>query len=156
MVEELIKSAEPLGSAFGGFTFSGGEPLFQPEFLFEIIKELKDFHLCIETCGYAEQNVFKDVVDNLDYVIMDLKLADSKMHRRYTGKSNEIILENLKYLKQTGKPHLLRTPIIPNITDTKENLTAIKKIVGNSEWELLPYNNMAGVKWDMLKMSYLF
>ena len=154
LADELKKTAEPLGGAFGGFTFSGGEPLFQYKFLLELIEELKDFNLCIETSGYAEQKVFKDVVDNLDYVIMDVKIADDRMHRTYTGKGNEIILDNLKYLKQSGKPHIFRTPIIHGITDTQENLSAIKEIIGDSEWEHLPYNSMAGAKWHMLKMDY--
>ena len=85
---------------------------------------------------------------------MDIKIADNAMHRTYVGKGNEIILDNLNYLKQSGKPHIFRTPIIPGITDTKENLAVIKEIIGDSVWEHLPYNSMAGAKWNMLKMDY--
>lgn len=55
--------------------------------------------------------------------------------------------------KQGGKPYLIRTPLIPNITDTKENLKQIEKIIGNSDWEKLPYNDMAGAKYKMLGMD---
>lgn len=154
LARELIESAEPLGNTFGGFTFSGGEPLFQSEFLFELIDELKDYHLCIETCGFCDSNVFKSLIKKLDFIIMDIKLADSKAHKKYTGVDNRKILENFHILKNSGKPYIIRTPLIPNITDTKENLDEIKKIICDSHWERLPYNATAGVKYKMLGIEY--
>lgn len=154
LAEELKKSAEVLGDSFGGFTFSGGEPLAQPDFLLELIDQLKDYHLCIETSGYADSEVFKKVIEKLDLVIMDIKLADSEEHKKYTGVNNEKILNNFEILKNSGVPFIIRTPLIPEITDTKENLEAIEKIIGNSTWEKLPYNTMAGAKYKMLGMKY--
>lgn len=151
---ELKQNAKILGDSFGGFTFSGGEPLAQYKFLDELTDELKDYHLCIETSGYADKAVFKKIIDKLDFVIMDIKLADIELHKKYTGVSNEKILENFTVLKKSGKPYLIRTPLIPNISDTKENLDAIKKLIGTSEWQQLPYNKMAGAKYKMLGMSY--
>ena len=153
LAKELKKSADVLGSSFGGFTFSGGEPLMQPDFLLELMKELKDYHLCIETSGYAKSEIFKRVINELDFVIMDIKLADGKAHKKYTGADNEIILKNFEILKESGKPYLIRTPLIPNITDTEENLLAIKEIIGDSHWEKLPYNNMAKAKYEMLNFN---
>ena len=152
--DELKKGAEVLGESFGGFTFSGGEPLAQPEFLLSLMEELKDFHLCIETSGFASGEVFSQVIEKLDFVIMDIKLADDELHKKYTGISNSQILENFTTLRKSGKPYLIRTPLIPNITDTRENLDAIKEIIGDSHWEQLPYNKMAGAKYKMLGMSY--
>lgn len=154
LAKELILSAEVLGDNFGGFTFSGGEPLAQPGFLLELIRELKEYHLCIETSGYADSEIFKKVIENLDFVIMDIKLADSKKHKEYTGVENGRILENFEMLKESGKPYIIRTPLIPNITDTKENLDTIQKMIGESTWEKLPYNEMAGAKYKMLDMKY--
>ena len=154
LANELKKSADVLGDSFGGFTFSGGEPLAQPEFLLQLIKELNNYNLCIETSGFAESEVFKEIIDKLDFVIMDIKLADTEIHKKYTGVDNDLILNNFKYLKQSGKPYVIRTPLIPNITDTKENLTAIKNIIGDSNWEQLPYNAAAGAKYKMLGMNY--
>lgn len=154
LAKQLKENAEILGDSFGGFTFSGGEPLKQYEFLDELTNELNDCHLCIETSGYAEKTVFERIIDKLDFIIMDIKLADSELHKKYTGVSNEKILENLKALQKSGKPHLIRTPLIPDITDTVENLEAIKKLIGASNWEQLPYNKMAGAKYKMLGMSY--
>ncbi len=154
LAEELKKSADVLGDSFGGFTFSGGEPLAQPAFLFSLAEELKGYHLAIETSGFADEEIFKTVIDKLDFIIMDIKLADSEAHKKYTGVSNERILKNFEILKQSGKPYIIRTPLIPNITDTKENLDAIKEIIGDSKWEQLPYNAAAGAKYKMLGFEY--
>lgn len=154
LAEELKETAHILGNSFGGFTFSGGEPLAQPEFLLELIEELKGYHLCIETSGFCDGEIFKSVIDKLYFVIMDIKLVDSKLHKKYTGVGNELILKNFEILKESGKPYIIRTPLIPNITDTHENLTEIKKIIGDSTWEKLPYNAAAGAKYKMLGIEY--
>ena len=146
LAKELIKTAEVLKNDFGGFTFSGGEPLAQLEFLLALMDELKDYHLCIETSGYADSKTFEKIINKLDFIIMDIKLADTKLHKEYTGVFNEQILKNFEILLKSQKPYIIRTPLIPNITDTKENLMAIKKIIGNSKWEKLQFNYAAGAK----------
>lgn len=155
LAEELKKTAEVLGDSFGGFTFSGGEPLAQPNFLLALLDELQEYHLCIETSGYADPKIFLGVIQRLDYVIMDIKLADSRAHKKYTGVDNQIILQNFNQLKASGIPYLIRTPLIPGITDTDENLAAIKEIIGDSSWQKLAYNSVAGAKYEMLGMSFL-
>lgn len=154
LAKELKKSAGVLGCDFGGFTFSGGEPLAQPEFLLELIEELKDYHLCIETSGFATSEIFKKVIDKLDFIIMYIKLADCEEHKKYTGVGNEQILKNFEILKNSGKPYIVRTPLIPKITDTSKNLGAINRIIGDSKWEQLPYNAAAGAKYKMLGMEF--
>ena len=156
LANELRESAIILGDSFGGFTFSGGEPLAQPEFLLELINELKGYHLCIETSGYADSKIFNMVLDKLDFIIMDIKLADSKSHKLYTGVGNEQILKNLEILKSSQIPYIIRTPLIPDITDKKNNLEKIKELIGNSKWEKVPYNQLAGAKYKMLGMKYKF
>ena len=151
---ELKKTAEVLGDDFGGFTFSGGEPLLQADFLLALTEELAGYHLCIETCGYATAETFSAVVERMDLIIMDIKLADAALHRTYTGVDNERILRNFELLRQSGKPYLIRTPLVPHVTDTEENLRAIGAIIGDSPWEKLPYNQMAGAKYDMLNMKF--
>lgn len=152
--EEGIKSAEALGDLFGGFTFSGGEPLAQPDFLIELCERLKHYHLCIETSGYAEPEVFKKIIEKMDFVIMDIKIADSRLHQKYTGVGNEKILQNFDMLRRSGKECLIRTPLIPGLTDTQENLAAVKERIGGSPWECLPYNTMTGAKYRMLGLEY--
>lgn len=154
LADELRQSAKILGDEFGGFTFSGGEPLVQPQFLLELMEELKEYHLCIETSGYADTETFSKVLGKLDFVIMDIKLADGIKHKEFTGVANKQILENFCILKNSGKPYVIRTPLIPNITDEKDNLEKIKELIGDSKWEKLPYNQMAGAKYKMLGMEF--
>lgn len=154
LANELKSSADTLGTDFGGITFSGGEPLFQSDFLCELADCLKGYHLCIETSGFADSETFKKVIDKMDFIFMDIKIADGEKHKEYTGADNKLILENFEILKLSKKPYVIRTPLIPNITDTKENLAAIKEIIGDSKHELIPYNSMAGAKYKMLGMDY--
>ena len=99
LADQLKKNGQILGEMFGGFTFSGGEPLAQPDFLLSLCNELKDYHLCIETSGYADAEVFQKVIEAVDFVIMDIKLADCNEHKKYTGVGNEKILHNFQILK---------------------------------------------------------
>lgn len=157
-VEEICKILneyrDTMGNSFGGVTFSGGEPLMQHEFLSAVLDNLKGIHTCIETSGYASEEVFKKIVDKLDFVIMDIKIADSDLHEKYTGVKNDVILKNFRYLKTSKKPYLIRTPLIPDITDTADNFEKIREIIGDSDWEKIPYNAVAGAKYKMLGMEY--
>lgn len=156
IIEILSEYKKTMGDTFGGVTFSGGEPLFQPDFLYDLIVNAREIgiHTCIETSGFASEEIFKKIVDALDFVIMDIKLIDDALHKKYTGVSNKQILKNFEYLKSSGKPYIVRTPLIPKITDTPENLMAIKKIIGDSSWEQLPYNSVAGAKYKMLGLEF--
>lgn len=138
----------------GGITFSGGEPLMQHGFLCELLEKTRTLHRAIETSGYAKREVFGEVIKKCDYVIMDIKLFDSALHKKYTGVDNAVILENYKTLSESGIPHVIRIPLIPDITDTKENLEAIAKITRHSKVELLRFNRMAGAKYKELGLEY--
>lgn len=134
----------------GGVTFSGGEPLLQHCFLFEVISKLKGIDIAIETAGYCDEKIFRAAVEKADTVIMDIKLFDREAHKRYTGVYNDAIKRNFRILRESGKPYLIRTPLIAGITDTEENLSAIKQFIGDSPWEILPENMLARVKYDYL------
>ena len=86
--------------------------------------------------------------------MMDIKLADPEAHRRYTGVDNAPILRNFELLRQSGKPYLVRVPLIPDVTDTPENLAKIATVVGDSPVELLPYNRMAGAKYASVGKTF--
>lgn len=156
LAKKLISYAPQLEMMKGGVTFSGGEPLAQSGFVRETAEMLKDrgIHLALETSGYADGDDFIKTVNLFDLVLMDIKLADSKAHERYTGVPNGLILDNAKALKASGVRHVFRTPLIPGITDGEENLSAIRAIAGDSVWEKLPYNKMAGSKYPMLEREY--
>ncbi len=152
--DALVKRQARLVGDQGGITFSGGEPLLQGENLLHFL-ERTSLHTAIETCGYADQALFREVIDAVDYVMFDLKIAHSDTHRLYTGVHNHLILDNLEWLRRCGKPYLLRTPLIPGITDTQENLTALAHIVGDSPWETLPYNPLTPAKYDRIGRPYI-
>lgn len=139
----------------GGITFSGGEPLMQHEFLCDLLQKTKPLHRAIETSGYADAEIFKKVISLCDLVIMDIKIFDRQKHFEYTGVYNDVILENFKTLKNSGIPHIIRIPLIPGVTDRKENLLAISEFVGDSPVELLPYNKAAGAKYPMVDKEFM-
>ncbi len=143
------KITEILG---GGVTFSGGEPLMQWEFISEIIDNLHGMNTAVETCGYVDGKIFRQAVDKLDFIIMDIKLFDRELHRKYTGVYNDIIKCNFRILQNSGKPYLIRTPLIKGKTDGADNLEKIKDFIGDSDWELVPENKLAKSKYNMLEI----
>ena len=153
LVERIMHNADFYMKNGGGVTISGGEPLMQVDFLCELLPKI-GMHKALQTCGYAKPEDFERVVELCDFIMLDIKLADREEHKKYTGVFNDVILENFEYLKKSKKEYIIRTPLIPNITDTNDNLTAIEKLIENSPWEKLQYNEMAGAKYPMLGMKY--
>jgi len=116
----------------GGVTFSGGEPTLNMEFLANAAQALREkgVHVLIETCGQFNYEKFNELVyPHVDLIYFDIKIMDSGNHKKYCGLPNNTILENFKKLYRKylngGVAVLPRTPLIPGITDTKENLSAI-------------------------------
>lgn len=124
----------------GGVTISGGEPMAQKEFTKEIISLCRksNINCAIETSLiYYDEEIFK----SLDFVMADLKIWDSELHKKYTGVSNEAIIENFKKLNTLGVPIIARTPVIPNIKQEINNISGFLKTLKNVvEYELLSYH----------------
>lgn len=158
LAQHLLRDEGYLERVQGGITFSGGEPLAQPEFLLDCLQRLAGFHTCIETSGYARPDMFRRAVELLDYIIMDVKLVDESRHRYYTGAGNSRILENLEYLKQSSKPFRIRIPVIPGVNDDQENMEATARLLEGARMldfvELLPYHTTAGAKYSMVGAEY--
>ncbi len=177
--EQLAKRILRSAAVADGVTFSGGEPLMQAEFVLDVVDKLskmgsrtgggeaalkreaaleqealRRIHCAIETSGYGDPEVFQRVIQAMDFVYMDLKLADETLHRKYTGVSNRLILQNLEILRCSAVPCTIRTPLIPGITDTKENIEAIRRLAGDLPLEFLEYNPMAGAKYSALGMKF--
>lgn len=154
LAEKLLKDKELFERLNGGVTISGGEPMGQSEFVCDFAERMEGIHKAIQTSGYADFEVYRRVIDRFDYVMQDIKLADEAEHIKYTGVSNRKILENIEYLKKSGKQFIFRVPMIPGIVDTEENISKIKKIAGDFPIEFLKYNALAGAKYEMLGMEY--
>ncbi len=154
----LNQQADILRANEGGITFSGGEPLLQAEFVAEVIDLLDDVHVLLDTSGYGDEQDFRSLVDRSDLVFFDLKLIDRAAHRHYTGRDNDLILDNLQILSASGKPFVIRVPLVPGVTDTDENLASIAQTVrglsGLLRVDLLPYNQAAGSKYQFAGMEF--
>ena len=154
----VLKNARALTMSGGGVTFSGGEALMQPDFVIETRALLGGLHAAIETSGYAEKAVFRRVVREMNLVLMDVKLADPAAHKKWTGADNAPILENLAWLKDSGIPFRARVPLIPSVTDARENLAAIARLVDGARnlerVELMRYNRAAGAKYAQTGLFY--
>lgn len=154
----LNTQVDVLQAIGGGVTFSGGEPLMQAPFLCEVIDQLHDTHLLLDTAGFGSTEDFLQVLSRVNYVYYDLKLIDDDEHRYWTGMSNQPILRNLQTMDHQGKPYTLRFPLIPAITDTETNLNKLVFTIQNlrnaSELHVLPYNVLAGGKYETYHKNY--
>jgi pyruvate formate lyase activating enzyme len=144
----------------GGVTFSGGEPLAQTEFLMGLLRASRDraIHTALDTCGHAPWKVLDKVRPLVDLFLYDVKIMDDARHRRFTGVSNALILENLEALSAGGSRIVVRVPIIPGINDDEDNLrrlaayvAALPQVEGLA---LLPYHATATAKYERLGLAY--
>ncbi len=160
LVKEILKD-ELFFENGGGVTISGGEPFVQYEFLLALLKRLKEekLHIALDTTGYSKE---KELIETIQYVslfLYDLKLMDSKKHKRYTGVENEMILNNLEALDRNNAKIAIRIPIIPTINDDNKNIkeTAefLSKLNNIDSVDLLPFHNMMADKYKRLKIPFL-
>jgi len=154
----ILENADYYHACGGGVTFSGGEPLLQPEFLSETLSLLPDIHKTIETSGFSEPDTFREIIHMTDLVMMDVKMVDTGKHIKYTGQDNGCILENLRYLCQSGVPSIIRIPVIPGVNDDADNYAKTAELIKDSKSlvrvELLPFHKTAGAKYDMYGIDY--
>jgi pyruvate formate lyase activating enzyme len=157
---EIERDAIFYDESGGGVTFSGGEPLFQPAFLRQLLQACRahEIHTALDTTGYASPEVIRSVAPLVSLFLFDLKLADARRHRLLTGVDNGPILRNLRELAQDGRAVVLRVPIIPGINDDEENLLAIGEIARSlrpgQRVDVLPYHNIAVEKYRRLRRDY--
>ena len=164
-VQELLHEIEKdrifFDESDGGVTFSGGEPLFQTKFLQEVLSGCiqRGIHTCVDTSGYAIKNDIISIMNSVDLFLYDLKPIDDSMHQKYTGVSNQRILENLKMLNEKKKEIIIRIPLINEITDTDTNidqkLVFLAPLSTIKEVNLLLYHKIATAKYKRLGLQYL-
>jgi pyruvate formate lyase activating enzyme len=162
VMEEISKDQVFYDESGGGVTFSGGEPLMQPDFLNELLIQCQKvgFSTTLDTTGYAPFDVFSRICENVDLFLYDIKFIDDRLHQKYTGVSNHKILKNLRHLVKDNKNVILRFPVIPGITDEQKNIEDILQFVVNLNQEelqidLLPYHKIARHKYEKLNKEYL-
>ncbi|MBC8458164.1 MAG: radical SAM protein [Deltaproteobacteria bacterium] len=147
LVELLLRDKVYYEVSGGGVTLSGGEPTFHIDYVSQLLRKLKEhgIHTAIETAGYFHYETFQSkILPFLSLLLYDIKLMNPEEHRIYTGRGNQIILENFRRLiKDSSIPIIPRIPLIPDITTTPENLQAISEFLqkcGLTQCWLLPYN----------------
>jgi pyruvate formate lyase activating enzyme len=132
----------------GGLTLSGGEPLLQPHFVAELLRKAKagTLHCCVETSGYALWGVVRELIPLVDLWLYDFKETDRRLHEKFVGKPNEMILANLKRLHGAGARILLRCPMIPQHNARQDHLDGIAALARElprlQGVELLPYYDL--------------
>ena len=158
VAEKIRPSLPVLQLNGGGVTFTGGEALMQPDFMLAVRALLPEAHAAVETSGYAAPEVFRRVAKAMDLVIMDVKTADPRLHRQWTGVDNGLILRNLDWLRESGIPFWIRIPLIPTVNDAEENMRRTAALLKGARRlervELLPYHKTAGAKYEAAGMNY--
>jgi len=159
VMDEVLKDKVFYENSGGGLTLSGGEPLFQVEFAYELLKQAKQngIHTCIETCGFAKTEEILKVAEFTDIFLYDWKLTNNKLHKEYTEVQNTLILKNLQQIDAIGSKIILRCPIIPNVNDTEEHFLGIAN-VANSLKNILsidvePYHSLGSSKYKKIGQS---
>jgi pyruvate formate lyase activating enzyme len=124
---ELVKDAIFYRGSGGGVTFSGGEPLYQADFLYELLLASKEqgWHTAVDTCGHAPFASFAKIMSLVDLFLYDLKIIDAAKHRRLTGSDNGLILENLTGLSRETCSLAIRIPLIPGSNDSRTDITQL-------------------------------
>lgn len=163
LFKEILRDRVFMEESGGGVTFSGGEPLMQPEFLHHILKKCHDtgLHTVVDTSGYASTSVFERIAPCTDLFLFDLKLFDDNQHQRYTGVSSSIILKNLEWLLTNNYSVRVRIPIVPDVTATHDNLRRIAGYLSGlgfpfGKVDLLPFHTTAGHKYERLHLKNEF
>jgi pyruvate formate lyase activating enzyme len=161
LMRELEKEKIFMDESGGGVTFSGGEPLMQPEFLNEALIACKNagMHTAVDTSGYARWEILEKAAKWTDLFLYDLKIMDDELHKKYTGVSNKLILENLTHLLELGKKVWIRLPMITGISFTETNINHTIDFLQKYSIEcvhLLPYHNTAFHKYKRFRMNNIF
>ena len=162
LAEQLMRDAVFYESSGGGVTLSGGEPMLHADYSLDVLTicRKKGFHTALESTLFAVAEVVDRFIKVVDLFLADLKLIDDSEHRNNTGVGNERILENLQRVAISESRLIVRTPLIPGISDTEVNISGIADFVaglgGDVALELLNFNPLAESKYRALQSAYRF
>jgi len=159
VMDEVAKDEQFYLNSGGGVTLSGGEPLFQGEFAYELLKACKErgFHTALDTSGYCDWKILGRILDHTDLVLYDIKHLDEERHKWGTGKNSQLILENLSKVAGKGKKIWLRIPVIAGYNDFSDDIIKVINLgleVGAEKISLLPYHEWGKSKYANLGMPY--
>ncbi|MEB3231560.1 MAG: pyruvate formate-lyase-activating protein [Leptolyngbyaceae bacterium] len=163
-VDNLLKDIQryqaDLQAPGGGVVVTGGEPLFQPEFVADLLWNCQKLEIptILDTSGYANSHSAKHVVQYTDLVLLDIKSFDPQLYTHLTSVSLEPTLQLAQYLNNIGKPTWIRFILIPGLTDPKENVDNLASFLAPLEnverVEVIPFHQMGTAKWEALGYDY--
>ena len=160
LVNIIAKDVPFYDESGGGVTFSGGEPLFQPEFLMAVLDACAILHIhrAVDTTGYTDSDTITAVAERSDLFLFDLKLMDPEKHKCYTGVSNRKILANLERIAGMDLDIIIRMPLLPGINDDDENIDKTGRFIaalpGVRKIDILPYHDFQKTKYSKFAIPY--
>lgn len=159
LVKRMLRFRPYFEPSGGGVTFSGGEPLAQPEFLLECLKLLKaeGVHTCIDTSGVG-QGDYEAILSHTDLVLYDVKHHQLEGYRNITGQDIQRTLDFVEAVRKAGVPMWVRHVVVPGLTDSPEHLTSLGDYIASlpqvEKVELLPYHTLGVHKYQTLGIPY--
>jgi pyruvate formate lyase activating enzyme len=138
---------------------TGEIPTRQPGFAGELFRSCQELgiHNVLDTCGYVSWKVLESILEHTNLVLFDIKHMDPKIHKKFTGVSNNLILKNVERIVQRRKPMIIRMPLIPGYNDSAENISAVGKFMsklGLKKIHILLYHELGESKYRRLNMDY--
>ena len=161
LVQEVLKDKVFYDKSGGGVTLSGGEVLLQAEFAEAFCRRLHEegVRVAIETAGAVSPERFQQVIRQTDFVFMDLKHHESLRHKAGTGVGNELAIQNLRWLVQSGTEYRIRIPVIPGFNDSLADAEAFCQLfadLGVAHVELLPFHQFGKGKYEKYDLPYAY
>ena len=161
VMETVMKDRTYYARTGGGITLSGGECLCQPEFARDLLRASKEAGIttAIESMAGVKWEIIEQILPYLDHYLMDIKHINGEKHKQFTGRSNELMLENARKVANSGQTKLsIRVPVIPTFNDRPEEIRDIArfadKLPGVEEIYLLPYHRLGQDKYEGLGRTY--
>ena len=163
--DEVVQKALRCRAYFGkdgGITVSGGEPLWQPDFVYEIFKKCREtgIHTCLDTSGCVYNDAVERVLSVTDRVLLDIKYTTDEGYRRFVGCERERVMRFLSVLDERGIPTTLRQVVIPTKNDDAENYARLRELSRAHACvdgvELLPFRKLCAEKYETLGIVFPF
>ena len=156
LAQILLQDEAFFKNSGGGITLSGGECLAQPDFCVELAKLLhkRDISVYVDTCGCVKRETFEKIIPYVDKFLYDIKAIDATVHEKCTGKENDLILENLKYLCGEGCEIEIRYPLVMGYNDREcENIAKFSSgLQGITKVKVLQYHSFSASRYEALGM----
>jgi glycyl-radical enzyme activating protein len=159
VLDEVVRDRIYYEQSGGGMTLTGGEPMLQLRFTLALLQGAKDqgLHTCIETCGFAPPEAYRQILPLVDLFLFDYKATDPQVHKMLTGADNRRINENLRLLADNGARLWLRCPMIAAVNDSPEHLAAIAALEREypqiDRVQIMPYHNIGNDKYNRYGMA---